>query len=67
MPTYRPGDLVAFHAMKNSRGYPATGEVVSENGDGLFVVLAYGIHGPGSETEVRDVPADAFYPMEIER
>lgn len=65
--TYCPGDLVAFHEMKNARGYPATGEIVSKNDDGSFVVSVYGIPGPGAEIEVRDVPASAMYPMEIAR
>lgn len=49
------GDIIAFKTLKNARGYPLTGEVI-EVVDGVAIINAYGLEGPGSENIIRDVP-----------
>lgn len=49
------GDIIAFRTLKNSRGYPLTGEVL-EVVDGVAIINAYGLEGPGSENIIRGVP-----------
>lgn len=49
------GDLVAFDKIKNARGYPLTGEVLSIS-DGVAVVRTWGYVGPGAEMDIQDVP-----------
>ena len=53
--TIREGSLVSFKHLKNARGYPLTGTVVDEDGT-YAIVNAYGLYGPGSETNINDVP-----------
>ena len=47
--------LVAFKTMTNARGYPLTG-VVIDCDDTHAIVNAFGLYGPGSETQINDVP-----------
>lgn len=49
------GDLVAFDKIKNARGYPLTGEVVSMT-ERTAVVRTWGYVGPGAEMDIQDVP-----------
>lgn len=49
------GSLVVFKELKNARGYPLTGEVIDHD-DTHAIVKAWGLYGPGTETEVNNVP-----------
>lgn len=49
------GSIVVFVNLKNWRGYPATGKVIDTDGEAA-IVNAFGLYGPGSETNVNDVP-----------
>lgn len=50
------GALISFLNLKNARGYPATGQVIREEENGMVKVVAWGLIGPGSETFIHDVP-----------
>lgn len=50
------GALISFLNLKNARGYPATGQVIREEENGMVEVVAWGLYGPGSETLIHDVP-----------
>ena len=49
--------LVSFKYVKNARGYPLTGEVIDTDGK-VALVKAFGLLGPGSVSEVNDVPLE---------
>lgn len=49
------GSLVTLKHINNRRGYRATGRVVASDGR-YAIVEVYGLDGPGSKTEVNDVP-----------
>lgn len=49
------GSLVSLEGLKNARGYPAVGEVISVKED-LCDVKFWGLYGPGSETTIVNIP-----------
>jgi len=57
MTTIRKHSLVSFKSLFNARGYPLTGVVVDCD-DTHAIVNAFGLYGPGSETQINDVPLD---------
>jgi hypothetical protein len=57
--------MVAFRNNNNARGYPLTGTVESHDEHGTYTVKGFGIAGPGSETSVHGVPADALRVLDV--
>lgn len=57
------GDIIAFEKIKNSRGYPLTGEIIKRNDDETCIVRTWGYAGPGAEMDIHDVPLTEVRPV----
>lgn len=63
LPPLQVGQLVKFNEIKNARGYPGTGEILTRHVEaGTYDVKAWGLGGPGTETTVNDVPRSVLSP-----
>jgi hypothetical protein len=51
------GSLISFKSVFNTRGYPATGQVI-EKKDGTVTAEVWGLTGPGSVDIIHDIPID---------
>ena len=51
------GMIVKFKKVNNARGYPLTGQIVDADNQHA-IVKAWGLYGPGTDTEINDVPVE---------